>query len=207
MDDLSNGFIMTWTAIGIEVERFACLYEFHFFASGMLCIAISRYDLFTFTNSINIWLGPMASIHHLSPPRYIANQMEMDIITEIRTLLGMQSNWHPIVAHMAYSGHISSAQQFRSLRGSLSEFPIKYIRYHCNPPCNSGSHLLRRAYFLFFLLFNFFFFLLKNFLSVHIRLAREWKTCSISNGEPTHAVSQNQMKDPSVNAGEAKPQP
>ncbi|KAL6795455.1 hypothetical protein J3E68DRAFT_348489 [Trichoderma sp. SZMC 28012] len=82
--------------------------------------------------------------------------MEMDIMTEIRTLLGMQSNWHLIVAHMAYSRHIRPAQQFRSLRGSLSEFPIKYTRYHRDPPCNSGSHLLRRAYFFFFLFFPFF---------------------------------------------------
>ncbi|PKK52837.1 hypothetical protein CI102_1820 [Trichoderma harzianum] len=46
--------------------------------------------------------------------------MDMDIIPKIRTLLGMQSNWHLIVAHMAYSGHISPAQQFRSLCGSRS---------------------------------------------------------------------------------------
>ncbi|KAM6482561.1 hypothetical protein HDV62DRAFT_46596 [Trichoderma sp. SZMC 28011] len=117
-DDTSNSFMMTWMALGIEIEEFNYHYKFNFIVIGMLHIATSRYDLFTFTTNINIWLGSVARINLLSPPRCIANQMEMDIITEIRTLLGMQSNWHIIVTHMAYSGHISSAQQFRSLRGS-----------------------------------------------------------------------------------------
>lgn len=120
MDDTSNSFMMTSIALGVEVEWFDNIYEFNFITSGMLCIPSYK----------SVWLAyihqqhqHMARINLLSPRRCIANQMEMDIVTEIRIFLGMQSNWHLIVAHMAYSGHISPAQQFRSLRGSPSLVP------------------------------------------------------------------------------------